>query len=58
MARHEKSVRSFCKKLGGIWSLGWNPKPCTKAPKASQSAQEIRYLRIATLNTDLLTGKL
>jgi len=26
--------------------------------KASQSAQEIRYLRIASINTDLLTGKL
>lgn len=26
--------------------------------KASQSAQEIKYLRIASINADLLTGKL
>lgn len=39
----------------GHWSGIQNPVLGTKA---SQSAQEIRYLRIASINKDLLTRKL
>lgn len=60
MARHlkkKKASGAYTSDLeapgnwGGIQNL-------VLGTKASQSAQEIRYLRIASINTDLLTGKL
>lgn len=58
MARHKKKVSgAYTSNLEapGHWGGIQNPVLGTKA---SQGAQEIRYLRIASINTDLLTGKL